>query len=75
VWGRGPIGRIEHLAAFPAELDELVFRNERGGPLLRANFRQRVWLPALDGSGLVERPKFLIFAIAMRPGWCRRGCR
>jgi integrase len=48
----------EHLAAFPAELDELVFRNERGGPLLRANFRQRVWLPALARSGLIERPKF-----------------
>ena len=28
----------EHLAGFPAELDELVFRNQRGGPLLRANF-------------------------------------
>jgi integrase len=26
--------------------------------LLRANFRQRVWLPALARSGLVERPKF-----------------
>jgi integrase len=37
----------EHLAALPAELDELMFRNHRGGPLLRANFRQRVWLPAL----------------------------
>jgi integrase len=47
----------EHLAALPAELDELVFRNQRGGPLLRANFRQRVWLPALERSGLVERPK------------------
>jgi integrase len=48
----------EHLASFPAELEELVFRNERGGPLRRANFRQRVWLPALARSGLVERPKF-----------------
>jgi len=48
----------EHLAGFPAELDELVFRNERGGPLRRANFRQWVWLPALARSGLVERPKF-----------------
>ena len=48
----------EHLAGFPAELEELVFRNERGGPLRRANFRQRVWLPALARSGLVERPKF-----------------
>jgi Phage integrase family len=47
----------EHLASFPAQLDELVFRNERG-PLRRANFRQRVWLPALARSGLVERPKF-----------------
>jgi hypothetical protein len=37
----------EHLAAFPAELNELMFRNERGRPLLRANFRQRVWLPRL----------------------------
>jgi integrase len=46
----------EHLAAYPAELDELVFGNQRGGPLLRANFRQRVWLPALARSGLVERP-------------------
>jgi integrase len=48
----------EHLAAIPAELDELVFRNERGGPRRRANFRQRVWLPAFARSGLVERPKF-----------------
>jgi integrase len=48
----------EHLAWFPAELDELVFRNERGGPLRRANFRQRVWLPALARSGPVERPRF-----------------
>lgn len=48
----------EHLAAFPAELDELVFRNERGGPLLRANFRQRILLPALARSDLVERPTF-----------------
>jgi integrase len=48
----------EHLAGFPAELEELVFWNERGGPLRRANFRQRVWLPALARSGLVERPKF-----------------
>ena len=66
----------EHLAAFPAELDELVFRNERGGPLRRANFRQRVWQPALARSGLVERPKFHdIRHCAMRPGWCPRGCR
>jgi integrase len=35
-----------------------VFRNERGGPLRRANFRQRVWQPALDRSGLAERPTF-----------------
>jgi integrase len=26
--------------------------------LLRANFRQRVWLPALARSGVVERPTF-----------------
>jgi site-specific recombinase XerD len=29
-----------------------------GRPRRRANFRQRVWLPALARSGLVERPKF-----------------
>jgi integrase len=51
-------GLAEHLAALPAELDELVFRNGRGRPLLRANFRQRVWLPALACSRLIERPKF-----------------
>jgi integrase len=49
---------IQALAAFPAGLDELVFRNQRGGPLLRANFRRRVWLPALARLGLVERPTF-----------------
>ncbi len=45
-----------HLAVYPAELDELVFRNERGGPLRRANFQQRVWLPSLERSGLAARP-------------------
>jgi integrase len=48
----------EHLAALPAELDELVFRKSAAGRYSRANFRQRVWLPGLARSGLVERPTF-----------------
>jgi integrase len=65
----------EHLAGFPAELDELVFRNERGGPLRRANFRQRMWLAALPARVWWSGRSSMIFVIAMRPGWCPRGCR
>jgi integrase len=65
----------EHLATYPAELDELVFRNQRGGPLLRANFRQRVWLPALARSGLVERPTFHDLRHCYATWLVSEGCR
>jgi integrase len=65
----------EHLAAFPAELDELVFRNQRGRPLLRASFRQRVWRPALERSGLVERPTFYDLRHCYATWLISEGCR
>lgn len=33
-------------------LDDLVFTSERGGMIRRANFRKRVWLPAVARAGL-----------------------
>jgi integrase len=65
----------EHLAAFPAELDELVFRNQRGGPLLRGNFRRRVWLPALERSGLLERTTFHDLRHCYATWLTSEGCR
>jgi integrase len=52
-----------------------MFRNERGGPLLRANFRQRVWLPALERSGVVERPKFHDLRHCYATWLVSEGCR
>ena len=65
----------EHLAGFPAELDGLVFRNERGG---RCSGRT-----SASGCGCRRLParvwwsgrSFMTFVIAMRPGWSLRGCR
>jgi integrase len=41
-----------HLQGVEARSDALVFTAERGGPLRNANFRQRVWYPALHEAGL-----------------------
>ena len=42
----------EHLDGVAARADALVFTADRGGPLRNANFRNRVWYPALDTAGL-----------------------
>jgi integrase len=52
-----------------------MFRNHRGGPLLRANFRQRVWLPALGRSGHVERPTFHDLRHCYATWLVSEGCR
>jgi integrase len=42
-----------HLATFTAAgPDALVFTGPTGGPIDRTNFRQRVWLPALEATGV-----------------------
>jgi integrase len=44
-----------HLAAnVPPEPDALVFAASHGGPLHHANFRRRVWVPALERAGVSE---------------------
>jgi len=39
-------------ALVPEQPDELVFTTSTGKPLRNANFRQKVWLPALERAGL-----------------------
>lgn len=39
-----------HLADWPPSDDRFVFSAPQGGPLLRRNFRRRVWLPAVRES-------------------------
>lgn len=47
-----------HLAGRDLRPDSLVFtRPLDGGPMRRANFRARVWVPACDTAGLVPRPR------------------
>ena len=41
-----------HLKSVDAAPDALLFTAPRGGPLRIANYRQRVWWPALDRAGL-----------------------
>ena len=36
---------------------ELVFVGEKGAPIRPQNFRQRVWLPAIEAAGLPRRPR------------------
>jgi integrase len=42
----------EHLATLPDDPDALVFTSANGQPLSNANFRNRVWLPALRDADL-----------------------
>src|SRR4051812_28581581 len=42
----------EHLEIVEAAPEALLFTAPKGGPLRIANFRQRVWWPALDEAGL-----------------------
>lgn len=42
----------EHLRAYPAGREDLVFRSQRGHPLSRTIFRSRVWKPAVERAGL-----------------------
>jgi integrase len=41
-----------HLETMDPAPDALLFTAPKGGPLRTANFRQRVWWPALDAAGL-----------------------
>jgi integrase len=49
-----------HVAAFPDpdRSRRLVFTSEQGDPLRRSNFRRRVWLPALEATGLPSSTHF-----------------
>jgi integrase len=58
----------EHLAAFPAELDERVFRNERGGPLRRPTSGNGCGCPRLIVPAWWRGRSSMTSAIAMRPG-------
>jgi integrase len=40
----------DHLAVWPLGRDGFVFTAPQGGPLLRRNFRRRIWLPAVRAS-------------------------
>lgn len=42
----------EHLRAFPADRDGLLFTNEAGGPINRGSFNDRVWRPAVRAAGM-----------------------
>ncbi len=42
-------GHIEDHALGP---DDLLFSDSLGGPVRRANFRARIWLPAIESTGL-----------------------
>ena len=42
----------EHLAAFPAGPDELVFRSRTGGPIWSNTFNNSVWQPLRQRAGL-----------------------
>ena len=43
---------VEHLITVPDDPDALVFTSPDGKPLSNSNFRNRVWLPALDAAVL-----------------------
>jgi integrase len=42
----------EHLRAYPAAGDDLVFTNSTGGPINRGSYNTRVWKPALRAAGI-----------------------
>jgi len=44
----------EHVDSRGLGRDDWLFAGERGGPLRPTNWRQRVWLPALDDAGLAD---------------------
>jgi integrase len=47
----------EHVARLNAADDsELIFTSPEGAPLWHGNFRNRVWLPALEAAGLPTSP-------------------
>ena len=45
------VGRIKHLTEGRAN-DDLLFVTTQGAPIRHANFRRRVWVPALEAAGL-----------------------
>jgi len=44
----------EHVESRGLARDDWLFAGPSGGPMRSANWRQRVWLPALDDAGLVD---------------------
>lgn len=42
----------EHLRAFPAAGDDLVFTNTAGGPINRGSYNDRIWKPAVEAAGI-----------------------
>jgi integrase len=42
----------EHMKAYPADPDDLVFRAPEGGPVRLASWRRRFWAPAVARAGL-----------------------
>ena len=48
----------EHLARFPAEPDDLVFRSRTGGPVWPNTFNGWVWRPLVARAGLPDGTRF-----------------
>jgi len=44
----------EHIESRGLSRGDWLFAGERGGPMRSANWRQRVWLPALEAPGLTD---------------------
>jgi integrase len=42
----------QHLTDYPPSADELVFHAADGGPIRRSNWRRRVWIPAINQTGM-----------------------
>jgi integrase len=47
-----------HLAAFPVGQDQLLFTNDRDGPISRTRFSEAVWQPAIARAGLPRGTRF-----------------
>ncbi len=48
----------EHMLANGKRDDDLLFATSVGTPISRNTFRTRVWLPAIERSGLRQRVRF-----------------
>lgn len=52
-----PAQVVAELQPLQGPVDQLVFRSPRGGMVHSGNFRDRVWLPARERSGLTKAPR------------------